>query len=386
MNGNENQVYERDLKSILYIIDGFEFGGGERVFLQLASILRNDYKVIVASTGCGRFEREIRDLGVDFHSIDFNKRISWNTIKSIKDIIQKNEVQIIHSQGARVDLLSRIAGKWAKVPKIVCTIAMPVEGFDVKIVRKFFYRLADRISERYVDAFLVVSNTLYRLLTESRGISSQKVIRVYNGIEVDQYTAKEKNSGLLKEWGIPTMAKVVGSVGRLVWQKGYKYLIKAMPKVLERFPETRLIVVGEGPLKKELEMMARELKIDEMVIFTGAREDINEVLSCFDLFVIPSVNEGFPIVTLEAMAMSKPIIATRINGITEQIIDGKTGILVPSHHPELLTKAILQLIQDRELSEKLGMAARIAVEREFSIEKMIENTEKVYLELLGRTQ
>ena len=128
--------------------------------------------------------------------------------------------------------------------------------------------------------------------------------------------------------------------------------------------------------------LSKELRVRDNIIFTGFRSDIKEILSVIDLLVIPSLLEGFPMVTLEAMAMAKPIVATSIDGITEQITDGVNGILVPPKDPSALAKAIIKVINDKESARNMGLSARKKVEREFSVEKMAAETEKVYMSLL----
>jgi len=259
---------------------------------------------------------------------------------------------------------------------------MPVEGFEIGLLRKKIYRLMDQVSERYVDRFIVVSEFLRKTLTEGRGISDERVVRIYNGIELDQFHPDLKRSNLRKQWGITTEAPVIGAIGRLVWQKGFEYLIEAMPEILQDIPQAKLLLVGEGPLRHELEGLARELNVYTRVIFAGFRSDIQDLLSIIDILSVPSLLEGFPMITLEAMAMAKPIVATQIEGIVEQISDSDEGILVPSKDTEALASAILRLIKDRELRNRLGAAARSKIERYFSIEKVVKETEKVYLSLL----
>jgi glycosyltransferase involved in cell wall biosynthesis len=139
------------------------------------------------------------------------------------------------------------------------------------------------------------------------------------------------------------------------------------------------LFVGDGPLKSDLERLVRQLDISHKVIFAGFRPDISRVLSAIDILVVPSLLEGFPIMTLEAMAMAKPIVATRINGIEEQISDGEEGLLVPPQSTKTLSAAVLELIQNNELASRLGTAARRKVETYFSVERMVGETEKVYL-------
>jgi len=131
-----------------------------------------------------------------------------------------------------------------------------------------------------------------------------------------------------------------------------------------------------------MEELARCLEVENKVIFTGFRGDIKNILSAIDVLTVPSLQEGFPMITLEAMAMAKPIIATNIDGIAEQVKDGDNGILVPAKDPDALAKCIMKIFSDRHRAESFGLAGRKRVEEHFSVDKMIRETEKMYLSLL----
>lgn len=367
---------------ILFVIDGLEYGGGERVFVQLAAGLQDRHQVFVASMPGGRFEQQVKELGIGFYPVEMSRRLSLKPICRIKEIIRNNNVDLVHSQGARADFFARIAGKNAGVNHTVCTIATLVEGFNVGPLRKKVYRSVDKLTERYVERFIVVSTSLRKTLVEKRDIPSDKVVTVHNGIELDQYRPMLDQSILQNQLGISEDVPLVGAIGRMVWEKGFKFLIEAVSEIVRVVPEAMFLFVGEGPLKRKLEDLAESLKIKERVIFTGFRTEIKDIISIIDLLVIPSLREGFPMVTLEAMAMSKPIVATNIDGITEQIRDGVDGILVPPKNPSALAKAAIRVLKDKKFATTIGLSARERVEKEFSVEKMVAETEKVYLSLL----
>ena len=369
-------------KSILFIIDGLEFGGGERVFLQLASGLRNRYRIAVATNASGKFAQELTNLEIKTFSVDMSRQLAFKAILQLRDIIREDKVNLVHSQGARADFFARLAGKIADSPHILCTMAMPVEGFNVGPVRKKVYCLLDQFSAQYVERFIVVSDSLKSFLTEVRGIPPQKVVRIYNGIEVNRYQPNTREITLRNKWGISVSTKLIGAIGRMVWQKGFEFLIRAMTNITAAFPETRLLFVGDGPLRSKLEALAKKLNIDDKIIFTGFRSDVIRILSVIDILAVPSVLEGFPMITLEGMAMAKPIVATCIQGITEQISHNHEGILVKPKDAVALANGIQQLLLDEKLALKLGKSAREKVEKQFSIDKTIEKTEEVYSSLL----
>jgi 2-polyprenyl-3-methyl-5-hydroxy-6-metoxy-1,4-benzoquinol methylase len=232
----------------------------------------------------------------------------------------------------------------------------------------------------------VVSEALRIIMIDGHRVTPDKVIRVYNGIELNEYcpNASDRSSRHIRnEYGIGATDVLIGAIGRLVWQKGFEYLIKSLPEIANTHPDIKVIFVGDGPYRASLEKLCRQSRVEDKTIFTGYRSDIKRILSAIDIKVIPSLAEGFPMVTLEAMAMEKPIVATCIDGITEQITDGVEGILVPPRDPNALAAAINAIIENKDLARSLGSAARKRVEREFTVEQMIDETEKVYRSLLG---
>jgi glycosyltransferase involved in cell wall biosynthesis len=372
---------------ILYVIDNLEFGGGERGFLQIIKGLdKEKYSIHAASKPDGEFGEKLVEMGIHPEPINMGNRFNPLTILKLARIIRKESVNIVHSQGARADFFTRLAVKVTRRPHLLSTIQMPVEGYDVHPLKKIIYVVLDRLSERFVDKFIVVSENLRKTLTERHKISPDKVVTIYNGIEIDEYMpnlaeVRSQKSEVRREFGLAGDASVIGAIGRLVWQKGFEYLIEAVPDVLREYPDAKFLIVGEGPLGDKLKMKSGELRVEDKVIFTGFRSDIKKILAAIDVLAMPSLLEGLPMVLLEGMATAKPIIATKIDGIMEQISDGIEGILIPPKDPSAIAQAIIRLINDRESGRKLGLAARKRVEQKFSVEKMVAETEKVYLSL-----
>ena len=370
---------------LLFVIDNLQFGGGERVFAQIIKGLPPEkYEISLASSPGEQFHQAIESRQVQFYPTDFSKKLNFTLILSLSEIIKKNEIELVHGQGARAEFYARLASRLAGKSKYVSTIAMPVEGFDVGPIRKKIYSLFDSFSEKFVDRFLVVSDVLRDKMIRGHGIPEERVIRIYNGIEVNHYLPQDENGLPLRirnEFNIDADTLLIGSIGRLVWQKGFEHLVQAMPKVLNQFPQTKVLIVGEGPIRDDLEALAQKLKVEKHIIFANFRKDIKEILSAIDILIVPSLLEGFPMITLEGMAMAKPIIATDIDGIREQIFDGESGILIPPRDPDAIAAAVVRLSTDKELAHNLGLEGRRRVEKEFTVEKMVSETEKVYQSL-----
>ena len=374
--------------NLLYVLDNLEFGGGERVFAQIINRLSGKrYKIMVACLPTRAFIEKIEGIEVEVKSVDMRNRFNPGVILQLADLMKRENVDIVHSQGARADFFARMAARLAGVHIVVSTVPMPVEGFDVNPIRKLIYMAFDRFSERFVDRFMVVSNSLEKIMIEKHGIAPQRVVKIYNGIEKDEYCIENeeivcRRSRFRKESGLGENVPVVGAIGRLVWQKGFEYFIEAIPNVLKEIPEAVFIIVGEGGLKDELKEKSRILKLEDKIIFTGFRNDIKDVLASVDTFVMPSLLEGLPVVLLEAMAMMKPIVATKIEGIIETLDNGLTGLLVSPKDPQVLSEAIVDLLIHKVKARQMGLAARKVVEERFGVDVMVQKVAKVYEELL----
>ena len=367
----------RKMPSVLFVIDGLDFGGGERVFLQIASAIGNRCRVAFACNGSGETARKLHERGIPCYPVDLGNRFSWKPVGQLARIVRELPVDVIHTQGARADFFGRLAG-WKCATPVLCTVAMPVEGFDVGWVRKKVYRFFDFLTEQRVDKFLVVSDRLVETLRKRRRMRPERVVRIYNGVELDAFDPRLSGRPFRQELGIGEDTFLVGAVGRMVWQKGFEYLVRAIPAILQDKPGTCFVFVGDGPLLQDLERIAEGLSLGQSVRFCRFREDVAHVLAALDLLALPSLCEGFPMVTLEAMAMAKPIVATGIDGVTEQIDSGVNGLLVPPGDSEALAAAVVELAADRSRAEAMGKAARKKVEQRFSVETMVKETLAVY--------
>lgn len=371
---------------ILFVIDGIEFGGGERVFSQVINGLSRDrFDIFLISSPNPVFYSSIKHDNIHIHSDDFSRKFNPFLLFRLAKLLKENKIDIIHGQGARAEFYARFAKKLFNDLKYISTIAMPVEGFDVGACKKAIYRFFDYVTEKYVDRFIVVSDALKKLLIETRKIDAIRVNRIYNGIELDHYLPELHNNDFREQLGLQTDTPLIGAIGRMVWQKGFDYLLMAIPEVIKVFPKAKFLLVGEGPLRSKLKNMADSMNLDEHLIFSGFQGDIKNILASIDIFVAPSIIEGFPMVILEAMSMMKPIIASDISGISEQIIDLESGLLIQPKNSQALAISIIQVIRDKKLRSSLGFNARRRIEREFSIDKIISETESLYISLQTRS-
>ena len=225
--------------------------------------------------------------------------------------------------------------------------------------------------------YVTVSEAVRQVLLHS-GIPKHRVQTVYSGVDVDRFTHVLEVPPLF-----PPGTRVIGTVGHLAGHKGHRYLLQATQVLLQSEPRLGVVIAGTGALRATLEAQATDLGITEHVCFTGFREDILPLIQSFEIFVFPSYLEGLGTSILDAMALGKPVVATRAGGIPEVVQDGVTGILVPPRDPAALAHALLYLLRHPQEGKTLGVAGRQRVHQGFTAEQMASGTIQVYRQLLA---
>jgi glycosyltransferase involved in cell wall biosynthesis len=241
--------------------------------------------------------------------------------------------------------------------------------------------LAQLRYSRLVDRVTAVSGSARQALVQS-GIPSHMIEVIYSSVDCDHF-CPGCAPDLRRQLGIPIEALVVGVVGHLTPRKGQHFLLRAAPAILERVPRACFLFCGEGQFRQRLEQMAAALGVSEQVRFLGFMPDVRPALQSLDVFVLPSEREALGVALLEAMAMGKPVVGSRVGGIAEAVEHGKSGLLVPPGDVEALAGAVLALLLDGNLRERIGQAARQRALSMFSMPVMVQKTERLYLELIS---
>ena len=229
------------------------------------------------------------------------------------------------------------------------------------------------------DHLIAVSKASEQKLIDE-GRSTVPVSLIYNGVDLQRYDHQEPCCTLPEEYGMEAGSQIVGVVARLEPEKGHPTLLEAWPGVLRAVPDAYLLIVGEGSRRDALEAEARQLRVAHRVVFTGRRDDVPAVTAALDVAVLPSYREAQGLTILEAMALSRPVVASDVGGIPEMVVDGVTGLLVPPHDAEALTAAIVRLLTDHPFADMLGRAGHDLVHDRFCIEQMVSAVESIYEE------
>ena len=298
-------------------------------------------------------------------------------IKYLKEI----KPTIVHTRNwAGMDGI--IAAKIAGVPIIV----HGEHGFEITDLtgqnkkRKFIRKL---VLSTMIDKIVTVSKNLKNRLINEIKIKPEKIIHIPNGVDTNKFNIYKKEF-IRKKFGFKKEDFIIGIVARLDPIKNHKTLIFAFKEIVTIHPNTNLAIVGDGSLRNKLENQTYQLGIKNKVIFMGERDDVPEILKTFDIFVLPSLNEGMSNTILEAMATGIPVIASNVGGNPELVIDGETGFLFPTNDVESLVQKIKTYILHPELKQKHGYNAHKRVEEKFSLDQMVRRYEELYVELVER--
>lgn len=298
--------------------------------------------------------------------------------------MRQGQYTIVHTHSSKAGILGRWAAKWAGVPVIVHT----VHGWghherQHPLVRNIYIYL-EKLTLPITDKLIVVSKlNIEKGLADGIGMPDDYIV-IRSGIELDRFGHPQVPCAETRAaWGIPMDAQVVGTVTRLSAQKAPLDFIRAAAVIAQTHPKTWFVMVGDGPLRAEVEALATELGITDRLVLTGLRRDVPELMAAFDIFVLSSLWEGLPRVLPQAMASGLPIVATACDGSAEAVEEGINGFLVPPGEPIALAERVCQLLGDTILAAQMGATGleRVA---EFSDQQMVSQIAELYQDLLAQ--
>ncbi len=313
--------------------------------------------------------------------LDDTPKFSPKVVFHIVEKLKRERFSLIHTHGYKANILGGTAAKLAGV-KGVATVHLHTEtSYRLKL-----YKIIDLLALRFFPKIIAVSESLRQYLIAA-GLPPKKVVTVHNAVDSRIFASGVSfhNYKTLKtRLGIGSHQHIVSVIGRLTSQKGHRYFLESAKRILEVLPETRFLVVGDGPLREELERLSLSLGIAQAVRFLGYRQDIATLMSMSDVIAMPSLREGLPYVLLEALALARPVVGTQVGGIPEVIKHGETGFLVPPKDSESLTEAIIQVLKNSEEAARLGERGRELISQEFNVETMVRKIAAVYAEVLSK--
>ena len=317
-------------------------------------------------------EEAARNQGVETTIIPCQGRCDWAAVNRTLRSIRDTGASIVHSHGYKADLYGYLATRIVRRSLVATCHNWTGESAPMRA-----YERLDRLLLRRFDRIAAVSENV-RTHLNGAGVAARKVTVIGNGVDVERLAAAETT--LRNE--LPPGRCIIGSVGRLVAAKGFDILIRCVPDILKRFPQAFLVIAGEGPDRDRLSGIIRELSLEKHVRLVGARDDMPGVYRSLDLFVLPSLNEGMPMVVLEAMAAGLPIVATAVGAIPAMLKAPHAGCVVSPGNGDELAEAISGLLAKPKLASAMGKNAEVLARAAFSIDAVARNYLQMYDGLL----
>ncbi len=346
--------------------ESFWRGGQEQLFSLMAGIRKRGYGVELAAPARSPLAIRAHEVGITTHGFTQRSELSLPAAWSLARIMGSGTVDVLHYNTPRPVLAGKLAAWISGVPILVAS-------------RRVNFPLRSRFSRiKYnwlLDRVVTVSGSIQRTLVQD-GVRPVRVSVIYEGVDLRSIDGHPSTSVLPVRPGL-----VVGVVAHLSPEKGHVTVLKAAARLRERFPDVTYVFVGGGERRQMLEERARALDVADRVLFTGFRKDSDAMMREFDIFCLASLSEGLSSAILAAMARPLPVVATRVGGIPELVVDGSTGLLVPAGRPDKLAEALAKVLSSSSLRRRMREAGRRRVAEYFTLDRKLDETERLYLEL-----
>lgn len=358
----------------MLVFGGGDEGGGPAY---LKSFLKNldkkRFEVVYVSLGRDSLSKELEG-----HVSSVEILVGWRgslflSALGVYRALKMYNPDVIHTHGLRANLAGRLAGRAKGVP-VVTTVHSAISRDYANALKQFWAPRIDNLTLSLTDRFIVVSEAIKEDLV-NRGMPPENISIVYNGVDIPG--ERPPSSDGRTRIGLYAEQFVVGTVARLEPNKGIKYLIRAAKELKPKLANVKVVVIGAGRDRQELERESERLGLTDIIDFLGFREDARSLMTSFDVFTLPSLMEGFALVVIEAMAAGIPVVASKVGGVPEIIQDGRNGLLVEPGDPRSLAEAIFKLQESPDLRSMIVAEAYKDFNDRFTTERFVTETENV---------
>lgn len=365
---------------VLEIVQTIGIGGAETVAFNTAHYLdKSRFEARALVVGRGTLVERLQDHGYGVDTCTFYESYSWNLLRTIRGLIRKHRIDIVHSHLARMNTYGFVASRLTPAKNV-----MTVHGLSEfsNFLGRAYYSAFGNFSGKIV----AVSQTLADRFVAETMVRKGKVTVIPNGIDVDRFGQPVDREKTLARFGLPPSAKLILAVGNLRAIKGYDFLIESFARIAGDEPLLYLMICGNDYFghRPVLDPIIERYGLSDRVIFTDFVNDIETLYAAADVYALTSISEGFSLTTVEAMASSAAVVSTDCIGPREIIDDGVDGIIVPGRDPELFGRTILDLLHDDERRRSLGRAARRKAEGKYAVRDSVAKFEELFHSLVGR--
>ena len=372
---------------ILYIIGTLDIGGSENQLVKLVLGLDRStfHPVVCCLSKKGSLVPELTKHGVKVEIISFRGLSFFRNLPQVLLLLRRlvrfirdERPDIVHGFLFWAYIIGTYAAKMAGVHIVIASR----RGLGHFKARTPHYLFLEWLANHMTDLIVANSEAVKNEVIRQEKVEPSKIRVIYNGVDPSLYDIPA-DPRLRASLQIPEGARVIGVVANLIHYKGHRYFLQACQKIKREHSAVKFLLIGEGPCRRELEVLAWELGLEKDVLFLGSRQDIPQLLALMDAAVLPSLEEGFPNAVLEAMAARKPLVASRVGGVPEAVVHGETGLLVPPKDPAALAEAIRWLLEHPVEAARFGEAGRRRVTERFELTGMVRQYEAVYERLVA---
>lgn len=364
---------------ILHVTLNMDIGGTEQVIKQLISGLdatRFRNSVVCIDNRIGAMGLELRAAGIDVFTLPRTPGLDWALVKNLQQLVRDQQIDILHCHQYTPYTYGALAARSSRV-KVVYT----EHGRFFPDSFRWKRRLANRFLRSYTNAITAISKATKNALVRYEWIPEDSIDVIYNGIA--EPGTRAIDPVIAKNLGLEANHIILGTISRLDPIKNQKMMIDAFRVINQNYPQTRLLIVGDGPERAALEQHVANLELSHSIRLTGFQSDPRPYLDLVDIFLLSSHSEGTSMTLLEAMAQGKPCVVTDVGGNPEIISSGVDGLLVETENAAKFAEAIVQLLENPEMQFAMGQAARDTFARRFELHNMINGYESLYTAITG---
>jgi glycosyltransferase involved in cell wall biosynthesis len=353
-------------------------GGQNQVLLTVNGLRASGHRAALVAHPDGELRRRAAE-GLELVPLASRGEVDLSAGWRLARVIKRLQPDVVHAHDPHGVAMAALALSFgASSPRGARPALVASRRVDFRLKGNSF----SRWKNRQVDCFVAASDAIRRMLVAD-GVPAERTTTVHEGIDVEHVVAAPPVNVHEAFW-LPHDAPVVGNVAALVPHKGQRYLIEAAHEVVRQIPDTRFVVLGEGELREPLERQVREHRLEKHVLMPGFRTDVLGCIKAFEVFVMSSITEGLGTSLLDAMACSRPIVATRAGGIPEVVEEGVSGVLVEPRDHHAMAEAIVAMLRDPHGRARMGAAGFARVRDRFTVERMVFETAAAYARVAGR--
>ena len=357
---------------VLHLETGMHlYGGAQQVAYLLDGLRRKDMENVLVCPSGSAIATALTNVDA-VREIPMRGDLDLGFVLRFRRLIRKERLDIVHVHSRRgADTLGGLAARSAGVRAV---LSRRVDNPERNALGRLKYRLYSRV--------ITISEGIRQVLL-SEGVPATRLVCVKSAVDRRLFQPKNRDDAWFrKEFRLPEGAPVLGMVAQFIERKGHHVLLEALPKILDTFPDSRVLLFGKGPLETEVIQAVHERGLDATVRFAGFRDDLPNILCCLDAVVHPALKEGLGVSLLQAASSAVPIVGTDTGGIPEIVRDGENGLLIPPNDPDALATAVGRLLADPVWAGILGARGRAIVNTEFSVSTMVDGNYRVYEQIL----